>query len=186
MSRIGRPRSIVLPLDEVRKLAASGMSLRLLGEKYGCSIECMRKRMKEAGIPRQPRWSQPGCRNGQWKGGIQKDDDGYILIYFPSHPYATAAGYVREHRLAIESKLRRYLLPGEVVHHVDGDRANNQLSNLRLFATNADHLRHELTGRIPKWTADGLRRIQQGVLRATKNRRAASRKKLKSDARVSR
>jgi hypothetical protein len=168
-------------MDEIRELASQGWCLRELAAKYGCSRDCMMDRMKEADIPRLPQWSQPGSRNGQWTGGVQVDADGYILIHYPTHPYATSAGYVREHRLVMEHHLKRYLKPGEVVHHKNKDKANNSLANLELFASNADHLRSELTGQIPNWTEDGLRRIRQGVRRSLKNLRSANQKRSKND-----
>ena len=176
MARTGRPRSVAVPMNEIRPLAQAGWTLRQLAEKYECSRNCMMDRMKEAGIPRLPPWSQPGERNGQWRGGRQTDSDGYILIWIPYHPYANAAGYIREHRLVMEKHLRRYLVPGEVVHHHDGNKQNNRIRNLGLFRRNSDHLRHELKGKIPKWTEDGKRRIREGVLRSSIVRRASSRK----------
>ena len=85
-------------------------------------------------------------RNYFWRGGRSVDRNGYILVKSPGHPFATKKGYVREHRLVMEKKLGRYLHPKEVVHHRNRKRDDNRLSNLRLFRTNADHLRHELTG----------------------------------------
>lgn len=182
MARTGRPRTVILPIEEVRSLAAKGWCLRQLAEKYGCSRQCMLDRMREHGIPRLPPYSMPGEMNGKWKGGRMIDSDGYVLIHRPDHPHCTVHGYVREHRLAMEKKLRRYLLPGEVVHHVDGDKKNNKIANLRLFARNSDHLRHELTGRVPNWSEEAKRRIREGVLRSVANRRASIQKKSGIDA----
>lgn len=63
----------------------------------------------------------------------------------------------------MEKEIGRYLSPGEVVHHIDGDRSNNSLSNLELFETNGKHLASELKGRIPKWTEEGKANMQVGV-----------------------
>jgi hypothetical protein len=94
-----------------------------------------------------------------WKGG-EKLMKGYTYRRVPDHPNGTKHGnYVAVHRLVMEQKLGRYLLPTEVVDHIDGDIQNNHPDNLRVFANNAKHLRKTLKGRCPKWSDDGKRRI---------------------------
>jgi hypothetical protein len=41
----------------------------------------------------------------------------------------------------MEKKIGRRLRDGEVVHHVDGDTANNDPSNLELFSSHSEHMR---------------------------------------------
>lgn len=43
------------------------------------------------------------------------------------------------HRVAAEQMLGRELLPGEVVHHLDGNKRNNEPENLYVFASQAEH-----------------------------------------------
>ena len=46
-----------------------------------------------------------------------------------------------EHRAAAEAILGRELRPGEVVHHIDGDKRNNSPENLWIFPSQAEHAR---------------------------------------------
>jgi hypothetical protein len=86
-----------------------------------------------------------GHNKGDWKGGSYISPQGYRLIYKPDHPYASNGAYVREHRLVMEQHLGRYLLPNEVVHHINGDKLDNRIENLQLFSSNVDHLVYENT-----------------------------------------
>lgn len=43
------------------------------------------------------------------------------------------------HRIVAEQILGRPLLPGEVVHHIDGDKRNNEPSNLMVFTSQPEH-----------------------------------------------
>ena len=45
------------------------------------------------------------------------------------------------HRTRAEEKIGRALLPGEVVHHVDGNKQNNNLDNLEVLPNQAEHAR---------------------------------------------
>ena len=44
-----------------------------------------------------------------------------------------------EHRVVAEQMLGRELRPGEVVHHIDGNKRNNDPSNLHVFASQSEH-----------------------------------------------
>jgi transposase len=162
-----RSASKTLPVDEdrLRELASQGMSCRDMAPHLGVSEHVVRERMVRLGIPRLPAKARPE-RNHFWNGGRTVDKHGYVLVKAPDHPYKNYQGYVREHRLVMEQQLGRYLESGEVVDHIDGNTSNNDPSNLRLFASNAEHLRVTLAGRVPKWTEDGRRRIQEGVQKA--------------------
>lgn len=67
--------------------------------------------------------SMPGATNPNWKGGRWVGSQGYVIIWTPE-------GYKREHMVIAEKALGRPLPKFADVHHVDGDRANNDPRNL--------------------------------------------------------
>ena len=54
------------------------------------------------------------------------------------------------HRVVAEEMLGRPLVKGEVVHHIDENKQNNDPSNLMVFPSQADHARHHLAERRSK------------------------------------
>lgn len=92
--------------------------------------------------------------------GRRVNSQGYVMLKIIGHHLADSQGYVREHRLVMEKKLGRRLLPGEVVHHIDGDTANNAPENLELFASNGEHLRTTRAGKCPNWSEEGRVRLR--------------------------
>ena len=48
-----------------------------------------------------------------------------------------------EHRKVASEAIGRLLLPGEVVHHLDGNKLNNNPSNLQVLPSQAEHARIE-------------------------------------------
>lgn len=75
---------------------------------------------------------------------MKKTRRGYIIIYKPKHPFHQRGGWVFEHRLVIEKYLGRFLTKEEVVHHIDGNKENNFIGNLMLFANHGEHVRYHL------------------------------------------
>jgi len=83
--------------------------------------------------------SSKGSGNAMYKGGISNDDE-YIIIHKPDHPFARTNGFVSEHRLVMEKHLGRYLTKDEHVHHKDKNKKNNDISNLQLVS-NSEHMK---------------------------------------------
>ena len=141
---------------QVADLASSGLFSAEIAEIVGKTPKAIQKIFRRYNFPRlhnilPPRREQ----RHDWKGGV-KLMKGYRYVRTPGHPYGTKHGcYVAEHRLVVESQIGRYLTPEEVVDHIDGDITNNHPSNLRVFASNGEHLRATLTGRCPEWTEEG-------------------------------
>jgi hypothetical protein len=163
---IARAKSIDPDPERLRQWREQGWSCQDMADELGCSDEVVRRAMVRADIARLEAKARPH-RNTFWNGGLHVDKHGYILQKVPHHPYGNNNGYVRQHRLVMESMLGRLLDPDEVVDHVNGDTSDNRPENLRLFATNAEHLRVTMTG---SKNLDPKRREQlrrQSVQRAT-------------------
>ena len=72
-------------------------------------------------VPGSPRRRRPN-------GAGTLNSDGYVTVGIAGRRCR------RLHRLLMEIKLGRPLLPDEDVHHIDGDRQNNQFGNLQLLS----------------------------------------------------
>lgn len=153
----------IADVEKVRDLVSLNKSDPEIGAEFDTTDKMVYKFRKRHGIPSARKGgAQPGQFHKSWKGGRVIDKSGYVLLHRPEHPSCSNSGYVREHRLVMEGVLGRLLEPKEVVHHLNGIKDDNRPENLSLYSKNADHLRAELTGRAPKWTEDGLRRMLEG------------------------
>jgi len=59
----------------------------------------------------------------------------------PKHPKANNKGLYPLHRVRAEIKLGRLLEENEIVHHIDGDKTNDNPENLQIM-TNQSHSSH--------------------------------------------
>jgi len=80
-----------------------------------------------------------GKKHYKWNGGIKKHSAGYILIFYPTHPFADCDGYVLKHRIVMEKQMGRYLKRKEIVHHINGIKNDNRIKNLKLFSSQKEH-----------------------------------------------
>lgn len=140
----------------ILRMASDGCFSYEIAETIGATPKAVQKFYRRYNFPVLQNFSPPlqDQRVG-WKGGV-KEVKGYLYKRSPGHPYASKHGnYVAVHRLVVEQEMGRHLLPHEVVDHIDGNPQNNHPSNLRVFQSNAEHLRETLKGRVPNWSDDG-------------------------------
>jgi hypothetical protein len=84
-----------------------------------CSKDCYGLSLIEDG--------RPGRRNFPI-GTARPDAEGYVTEKTPN-------GWQAQHRVVMERRLGRALLPGENVHHVNGVKDDNRDENLELWVT---------------------------------------------------
>lgn len=72
-------------------------------------------------------------RNPRWRGGR--------VLFGKYWSIRIGKKYILEHRYLMEKKIGRPLKKDEHVHHINGDRHDNRLSNLKLIKC-SDHVQH--------------------------------------------
>lgn len=121
-----------------------------------------------------------GEDNPSWKGGRRVDDNGYVQLLMPDHPFARG-GYIAEHRYLVEERTKKYfpssdllieidgekyLSPEAVVHHIDEVKTNNDPGkdgkdgNLMLLP---HQQAHAFIHKSPLPLEERVRRINMGV-----------------------
>lgn len=151
--------------NQIICLADGKRSSAQIAQMLGMNSRAVRKILLRHDLPRLTVGSQDGELNHQFVCGRRVDLDGYVLVTAPSdHPYARQrtnreTKLMFEHRLVLERKLKRYLLPTEVVDHKDGLTLHNAPRNLRLFESNGHHLIATTTGTPRLWSLEGHRNI---------------------------
>jgi len=132
---------------------------RDIQRKNFCSRKCVAKFLWKKGIyhgmhltqktKEKMRQSKINLLKTGWKPlGWKK----YITEPRISHRGYRFLGAKREHQLIMENYLKRKLLRGEVIHHIDSNKLNNQLDNLKLM-NRSEHMKLHIS----------LRRIEYGT-----------------------
>ena len=84
----------------------------------------------------------------------------------------------------MEKKIGRELGKLEVVDHIDGLHLHNHPSNLRLFQSNAEHLRATISGHVPNWSQKGIDRMNSSFAQRSESQRIDSYRQRKASGDV--
>jgi hypothetical protein len=143
-----------LPRSRVRQmLLASGVVLRSRGDGVRLRRDVLGAHAKGKAREITPEWRANIARaKREWGAlhavGVSHKGDGYIEHTTGPHKGRSV------HVVKMEQRLGRHLLPDECVHHIDGNRANNDDNNLALV-TRSGHTRlHKREQRLSKRTVE--------------------------------
>jgi hypothetical protein len=112
------------------------------GRKKYCSLACKYKYAKR---PSGLKYNIRKENHAWFKKGHKPWNTGNMNPYFDK-----SIGYwkvsvngkeIKYHRHIMEKEIGRKLTEEEVVHHIDGDKNNNEPENLYLFPNKSEHLR---------------------------------------------
>lgn len=90
-----------------------------------CTMKCYHEYIKYNPIK--------GESHHRWNNGEYNHPHGYLSIL------QSDGTYKLEHRIVMEEYLGRQLSSDEIIHHIDGDKRNNNIDNLQIV-TRAEHI----------------------------------------------
>jgi len=132
-------------VNQIYELFESGSTIAEIVQKLSTNRETVRQYLLKRYTPKQKRaivlknFRQPkGQASPNWKGGKEITKAGYVRLWISRDKR------VLEHRQLMEGHLGRKLNRDEVVHHINGNNADNRLANLQLTTFSEDIRRHNL------------------------------------------
>jgi hypothetical protein len=132
-------------VNKIYDLFEHGSTIAEIVTQLGTNRETVRQYLLKRYTPKQKRvivlknFRQPkGQDSPNWKGGREITKAGYVRLWISRDER------VLEHRKVMEESLGRKLNRSEVVHHINGNNADNRLANLELTTFAEDIRRHNL------------------------------------------
>ena len=139
----GSTRKYVFTAEQEQEMVRryeAGQSCSEIAAAFSIDGHLMNTRLRQLGVKMRYGGYRAGKRHLNWVGGRTSTGTGYMQVMVDAHDplYVMAAAhkdgsrYVLEHRLVMARHLGRPLHKLETVHHIDGNRCNNDISNLEL------------------------------------------------------
>lgn len=138
------------PLDlrkanQIYELFEAGSMIADIVTQLGTNRETVRQYLLKRYTPKQKRAivlknfrQLQNEASPNWKGGREITKAGYVRLWISRDVR------VLEHRKIMQDHLGRKLARNEVVHHINGNNADNRLANLQLTTFGEDIRRHNL------------------------------------------
>ena len=144
--KIRKPMSEDLKSNLIILYCEQNLSCRQIAKIIGHSKDYVSDKLKEIGIEVDDRITAlQSERNPDWKGGKTTHSNGYAQI----SSKASKNFKKTEHQIVMENYIGRELKPYECVHHIDGNKKNNNINNLALMDISAHSRLHSLE----RWNA---------------------------------
>lgn len=114
-------------------------NLRIISDR--CVVECCdnrgtsRMNLCRKHNRRYLKYGDPNIIKQAPNGSGTIDTGGYRRLFKPGHPNSDKSGRIAEHRYVMSKYIGRPLYNDETVHHKNGNRLDNKLENLELWAS---------------------------------------------------